>query len=114
MNRTIAARLLDAIEALDGVERYTSGLSRTDFDASEGTRFIVERLLINVGEALSEAENLSPEFSDKIPNIRKIIGTRNRLVHNYWAVDPNVLWDVIVVQGPILKTTLQELLAEYE
>ena len=113
MKRTIAARLLDAIEALDGVERHTSGLSRTEFDASEGTQLIVERLLITVGEALSEAETANPGISDKIPNIRKIVGTRNRLVHNYWDVDPNVLWDVIVVKGAMLRATLRELLDEY-
>lgn len=113
MKRTIAARLLDAIEALDGVERHTSGLSRIEFDANEGAQFIVERLLITVGEALSEAENTNPEISEKIPEIRKVIGTRNRLVHNYWDVDPNVLWDVIVVRGPSLQATLRELLDEY-
>lgn len=113
MKRTIEARLLDAIKALDGVERHTSGLSRTGFDANEGTQLIVERLLITVGEALSEAEITNPEISDRIPDIRKIVGTRNRLVHNYWDVDPNVLWDVIVVKGAVLRTTLQELLDEY-
>jgi uncharacterized protein with HEPN domain len=113
MKRTIEARLLDAIQALDAVERHTSGLSRAEFDASEITQHAVERLLITVGEALSEAESTYPEIVDKIPDIRKIVGTRNRLVHNYWNVDPNVLWDVIVVKGAELRATLLELLDEY-
>ena len=113
MKRTIAARLLDAIEALDAVERHTFGLSRVEFEASEVTQHAVERLLITVGEALSEAENAQAEIAHKVPDIRKIVGTRNRLVHNYWNVDPDVLWDVIVVKGALLRATLLELLDEY-
>ncbi len=113
MTRDIAARLRDAIEALDGVTRRTSGLTRSQFDADEDLQLIVERLLITLGEALSEAENTNPELTDRIPNIRSVVGTRNRIVHNYWNVDPDVLWDVIVARGLQLRVSLEELLGEY-
>lgn len=113
MTRDIAARLRDAIEALDGAARRTSGITRSQFDADEDLQFIVERLLITVGEALSEAENSNPELSERIPNIRSVVGTRNRIVHNYWNVDPNVLWDVTVAKGAQLRESLQNLLDEY-
>src|SRR6476619_5960235 len=113
MTRDIAARLRDAIAALDGVTRRTSGLTRSQFDTDEDLQLMVERLLITVGKALSEAENSNPELSKRIPNIRSVVGTRNRIVHNYWNVDPNVLWDVTVVQGAQLRESLQDLLDEY-
>jgi uncharacterized protein with HEPN domain len=113
MTRDIAARLRDAIEALDGVARRTSGITRTQFDADEDLQLIIERLLITVGEALSEAENVNPELYKRVPNIRSVVGTRNRIVHNYWNVDPNVLWDVTVVKGAQLRESLQDLLDEY-
>ncbi len=113
MTRDIAARLRDAIGALDGITQRTSGLNRRQFDADEDLQLIVERLLITVGEALSEAENSDPELSERIPSIRSVVGTRNRIVHNYWNVDPDVLWDVTVAKGPQLRAFLQKLLDEY-
>jgi uncharacterized protein with HEPN domain len=52
MNRKIASRLLDAINALDEVEAFTSGLSESDFESQRGTQLIVERPLITVGESI--------------------------------------------------------------
>ena len=113
MTRDIAARLRDSIAALDGVTRRTTGLTRSQFDTDEDLQLIVERLLITVGEALGEAESSNPELSERIPNIRSVVGTRNRIVHNYWNVDPNVLWDVAVAKGRELREVLVALLDEY-
>jgi uncharacterized protein with HEPN domain len=113
MNRKIASRLLDAINALDEVEAFTSGLSESDFEAQRGTQLIVERLLITVGESIGRAEEIDSEIAKRIPEIRDIVGTRNRLVHGYWEVSAKTLWEVIVEKGPQLRETLQDLLEEY-
>ncbi len=91
MNRKIASRLLDALNALDEVEMFTSGLSESEFADQRGTQLIVERLIITVGEAIGRAEEIDSNIGTQIPDIRQIVGTRNRLVHGYWEVSPKTL-----------------------
>ena len=113
MTRGIAARLLDAIEAIDGIERHTAGLTWADFEAQQGTQLIVERLVSIVGEAIAKAEDLDEALREKIPDIRQIVGARNQIVHGYWDIDPEILWEIVVDKGPKLRETLKSLLDEY-
>lgn len=113
MKRGIAARLLDAIEALDAIEQHTVGLTWPDFEKQRGVQLIVERLVSIVGEAIAKAEDLDETLGEKIPDIRQVVGARNRIVHGYWDLDPEILWEIVVDKGPRLRETLRSLLAEY-
>jgi uncharacterized protein with HEPN domain len=113
MTRGIAARLLDAIEAIDEIEQITAGLTWADFEAQRVIRLAVERLVGNIGEAIARAEELDESLSAKIPEIRQVVGARNQMVHGYWNIDPEILWEIAVDKGPRLRETLRDLLDEY-
>lgn len=61
----------------------------------------IERQLGIIGEAVNKFDQLQPEFS--LENARKIVGFRNRLIHTYDAVDPSMIWAIIVKYLPLLK-----------
>ena len=70
------------------------------------TRKAVERNLEIIGEALNRILKLQP----KIKYSRKIVDTRNRIIHGYDSVTADVLWLIIVKYLPILKEEVKALL----
>jgi uncharacterized protein with HEPN domain len=55
----------------------------------------VERKFEIIGEALKLAHEADPSVLTIIPDLRRIVGTRNRIIHVYEAVDQLILWDAI-------------------
>ncbi len=72
------------------------------------TRKAVERNLEIIGEALNRILKLQPNI--KIKYSRKIVDTRNRIIHGYDSVTADVLWLIIVKYLPILKEEVKALL----
>lgn len=113
MDRKTAALLHDALVALDEIAVFTAGLSREAFDEQRGTQLIVERLIITIGEALSQAASSFEDLEKYIPELWNIVGMRNRIVHGYRDIDEDVVWGVVVTKASELAALLRSLLAEY-
>jgi uncharacterized protein with HEPN domain len=76
------------------------------------TRDAVERRLGIIGEALSRAAVLEPRLVDRVPELRQIVGLRNRVIHGYDAVDDEIICDVVQHELPRLHARVAELLGE--
>ena len=63
-----------------------------------------------IGEA---AVKISPEYKLATPEIpwRKLVGMRNRLIHGYFDIDPDTVWDTTVLDLPPLIERLSALLS---
>ena len=46
----------------------------------------------------------------KLSNVRKIVDTRNRIIHGYDTVSVNILWNIIMQHLPVLKKEVESLL----
>jgi len=91
-------RLADILEAAEKIAvRVAKG--RAAFDADEDTQIVLVHLIQVIGEAAAE---LSDGFIAEHPEVpwRQIIATRNRVVHGYFEVDLDILWDVAVIDVP--------------
>jgi len=100
--------LLDILEAITHIERYRS--ERSVFDNDERTQgWMVNRLQI-IGEA---SRKLSESFRQRHPAVpwREIIGMRHILVHGYFEIDPDIVWNAITVSVPRLKSQIEQVLA---
>jgi len=105
-------RLLDMVEAIEKIERY-SAKGRVVFEKEELIQtWIVHHLQI-VGEA---AGKLGPEFHDQHPLIPwpQVVAMRNVLVHDYFGVDLEEVWRVVERDLPDLKSKLHILVRELE
>jgi uncharacterized protein with HEPN domain len=114
MTNETRQRLLDALLSCEAIARckYTAGL---DFAAYERDRMVwdaVERRLGIISEALSRAAVLEPALVDRIPELRQIVGLRNRVIHGYDAVDDEIVWDIVQNKLPPLQARVAELLGE--
>lgn len=106
--RNDRACLLDMLDAIAGIERYLG--NRESFDADERTQaWMVSRLQI-IGEA---SRHLTDGFRSRHSDVpwRLIIGMRHHLVHGYFDIDPDVVWEAITDRVPDLKRAVERLLA---
>lgn len=112
MDRKTAALLHDALVALEEVAVFTTGVTREEFHQQRGTQLIVERLIITVGESLSQADRSIENLDELIPELSSIVGMRNRIVHGYRDIDEDIVWAAVVTKAPALATLLRNVLAE--
>ena len=84
----------DMLTAIRKIERYAAGLDQESFRQDEKTVDAVVRNLEILGEAASQ---MSEEFAAEYPDVpwRQITGLRNRIVHDYFGLDLEIIWQVI-------------------
>ena len=98
------------LEASRKVVAFTQGESRASLDTDEKLQLALIRLIEIAGEASSR---LSPPFRDAHPEVPwgAIAGMRNRLVHAYFAIDLDRVWDTATMAMPVLVSQLEAMLA---
>ncbi len=98
----------DLLEALQKIALYTAGMDEEEFREDPKSIDAVVRNLEILGEATRQ---LPEEFTARHPDIpwRQIAGLRNRIVHEYFAVDLEIVWQVIRYDLPQLEAQLQRL-----
>ncbi len=74
------------------------------------TRRAVERNIQIIGEALNRI--LQKHELNDLSNARKIVDTRNRIIHGYDTVSDEIIWGIILNHLPLLKIEVEQLLNE--
>jgi len=105
------AYLLDIVVAARKVINFTNGVTREQFDNDEILQNAVIRFLEIIGEA---SRSISQELKDSHPEIpwREIIGMRNRLIHHYFKVDAEKVWETIQDDIPSLIVMIEPLIPD--
>jgi uncharacterized protein with HEPN domain len=105
-------RLRDILEAIAAIDRYRDR-DRSAFDQDEMLQVWFLRHLQIIGEA---ASRLPEEIRNLAPDIPwdKMIGMRNILVHGYFAIDLDVVWDAVQRDVPLLKPAVEASLKKLE
>jgi len=103
--RTFPLLIEDIWEAVEKVERYVSGMDHDAFVKDEKTVDSVVRNLEIIGEA---ANRLPQNFKTQHSEIEwpKIIGLRHRIVHDYFNIDVEIVWQIIQEDLPVFKSKL--------
>lgn len=103
--------LEDILDAIGDIEQFTASISFEYFITDKKTQNAVIRSLEVVGEA---SNKLSKDFLEAYPGIEwnRIIRTRHILIHEYDSVNLDVVWKIIQVHLPELKTALTKILFE--
>jgi len=107
--RTPKLLLEDIIESAEKILHYTNGISFEEFSKDNKT---VDAVIRNF-EIIGEASNLLPdEIKDKYSEIdwHRIRGFRNRIVHDYFGVDLQIIWKIIFDQIPGLITEITKII----
>lgn len=104
--------LSEILASMEKIERYTAGISYEEFIHSELIRDAVERNPGKIGEA---AAAIPQTIRNRHPDIpwRTIVGLRNKVIHHYFAVDQDVIWQIVTENIPSTKGRIAEILKEY-
>lgn len=109
MKRDPAVFLRDILESIEYIEEDTKNIKKKDFLGSRTTQDLVFRRLEIIGEAV---KYLPEEFKDEHRNIpwRKIASLRDVLIHEYFGVDTQRIWETIQKDLPGFKQQVEKLL----
>lgn len=105
--------LLHILDCINAVEKSISGLSKRDFKEDKDIQDAIVRRIEIMGEAV---KNISNKTKNLFPQIawKKIAGTRDVLVHAYFSVDLDLVWDIASRDLPKLKKQIEEILQKIE
>jgi len=111
MPRDYKVYLDDILLATDKVARYMANLSREAFAADEMRVDAVVRNLSVIGEAV---KHLPVDLRSRHPEVdwQKISGLRDILVHEYFGIDLDIVWDLIRNKLPLLQRQIESILSE--
>ncbi len=102
------ALLLDMLLAANKIQRFIHEMTQQDFNNNEMAQSAVLREVQVIGEA---ARMISDERKAQLTRIQwhAISGMRNRIIHEYFNVDLNILWDTICDDIPALIKQLGQI-----
>ncbi len=108
--RSDQERLLDILEAIDKIEQF-GDKDRASFEADEMLQVWMVHHLQTIGEAVTR---LSQEIRDRHPEVAwgEIIGMRHVLVHGYFDIDLDIVWQAIEQDIQPLKLQVEVILRE--
>lgn len=98
-------RLLHILEAINEIQTYTTNTDIKSFLANSMMRFACIKQIEIIGEA---ANIITPETKEIFTDLewKQIIGMRHILVHEYFGVDFDLIWQVIIDDLPALKAKI--------
>lgn len=101
--------LEDIVHAIEKIQRYSHDMTAEEFNSSDLVIDAVIRNLIVIGEA---ARQIPPEIETEYKDIpwQKMRGLRNIVVHEYFGIDNNIVWETITNDLPPLSPMLNAIL----
>jgi uncharacterized protein with HEPN domain len=110
MSIEIKTWLYDILNAINEIESFFADRPKdfTTYQHDIRTKRAVERNIEIIGEAMSRILNKSSTIS--FSNARKIVDTRNRIIHGYDTVSDDINWSIVIKHIPILESEIQKLL----
>lgn len=105
--------LNDIFESINDVESFTKSMTFDSFRRDKKTIFAVIRCIEVIGEA---AKKVPKSIKDKYPAIPwvKMVGMRNKMIHEYFGVDTNILWQTAREDIPSLKLLVKEIATKFD
>jgi uncharacterized protein with HEPN domain len=94
------------VERIERIQQFVEGLDRDAFLQDAKTTDAVVRNLQVIGEA---AARLPSEIKERHPDVPwgRIVGLRNRIVHAYFDVDLELVWNIVGQELPVLALALR-------
>ena len=107
MDIEIKTWLYDILTAINEIESFI-GPNPSSLESDLKTKRAVERDIEIIGEAMNRI--LQKNDSVELSNARKIVDTRNRIIHGYDNISDEIIKSIILQHLPILKSEVQALL----
>src|SRR3989344_1311776 len=113
MKRDESFFLGDIIESIEAIEEFSKGLTKEELMSNRLKRDAIVRNVEIIGEAV---KNISKNIKEKYPKVewRKIAGIRDVMIHAYFGIDMEKVWNVIKEDLTKLKKQIQNIKKEMQ
>ena len=112
MDRKIRKYLADILASIIEIESFMAERPKEYATFCNDTLFRrgVERNMEIMGGAMNNVLKIDPNIA--ITSSRKIVDTRNFIIHAYDSLKPDILWGIVINHIPLLKKEVEALLAD--
>ncbi|MBU0702218.1 DUF86 domain-containing protein [bacterium] len=102
----------DILDSIMEVKEFTQGMDFEGFVGDKKTINAVTRSLEVIGEA---GKKIPDSLREKYPQIpwKRMAGMRDKLIHEYWSIDLEIVWEVITNELPPIEPLIQKVLNDH-
>ena len=113
MKRNVKLYIQDIIDAMSAIESFVEGMEFEEFVEDDKTSSAVIRKFEIMGEAV---KNIPDDIKQKYPEIpwKEMAGFRDKLIHFYFGIKYELVWNTIKKELPNLKSKFEKILKELE
>jgi uncharacterized protein with HEPN domain len=111
--RNVELYLKDILDAIEAIVKFTEGMDFESFKKDDKTSSAVIRKFEIIGEA---TRNIPQDIRQEYPNIpwKEMVGFRDKLIHFYFGIKYEIVWDTIKSRLSELKMKIQKVLEDME
>ena len=111
--RDVKLYVKDILEAIKAIEKFVEGMDFESFKEDDKTSSAVIRKFEIIGEA---TKNIPQSIKEKYPHIpwKEMAGFRDRLIHFYFGIKYDIVWDTIKLRLPELRKNIERILKDLE
>ena len=108
MNKDPLIFIAHILENIEDIAVFSKGLTRKGLEKNKLKRNAIIRSIEIIGEAV---KNVPHSFRNKHPDVpwKEIAGARDRMIHQYFDVDLDLVWDIAQKDIPLLKKKIEKI-----
>ena len=105
-------RVQHVLDAIIEIEKY---IENADFDMFSNNSMMQSACIRQLGIIGEACNRISDDIKTKNNSIewRQIIALRNFVIHQYFGVDIRIIWDVVIVELPVIKKEIKQILDSF-
>ncbi len=113
MKREYGDYIQDILNSVDAIEEFVKDIDFETFENDKKTVFAVTRAIEIIGEA---TKNIPDLLRKKYPQVpwKDMAGMRDKLIHEYFGIDVDVLWKTVTQDIPQLKALIQKVIDDID
>lgn len=97
------------LDSIGAIEQFSKNTTKDKLNSNRLKRSAIVREIEIIGEAVKNiSQNLKHEHKEV--EWKEIVGTRDKMIHHYFGVDVNIVWDIVKNGLPKLKKQIQQIL----
>lgn len=113
MKRNYKLFVKDILDAIDKIDEFVGNMEYGEFMQDDKTSTAVVKKIEVIGEAI---KNIPRDVRVKYNAIpwKDIVGMRNKITHNYFKIDYEIVWNVVKEKLPALKIQVEQVLEDMD